>query len=77
MLTLKQLVNQFGENTVLAIRNSDGVSASLVKYTQEDQGLYNADEDVIDLLSQSSIHDLQHLHQTDELDFFSVLVVDV
>lgn len=77
MLTLKQLVNQFGENTVLAIRNSDGVSASLVKYTQDDQGLYNADEDVIDLLSQSSIHDLQQLHQTDELDFFSVLVVDV
>lgn len=77
MISLNDLVNRFGGDSVLAIRNADGVSASLVKYTQEDQGLYNADEDVIDLLSQSSIHDLQHLHQTDELDFFSVVVVDV
>lgn len=77
MISLNDLVNRFGGDSVLAIRNSDGVTASLVKYTQEDQGLYNPDEDVIDLLSQSSIHDLQQLHQTDELDFFSVLVVDV
>lgn len=77
MISLNDLVNRFGADSVLAIRNADGVSASLVKYTQEDEGLYNADEDVIDLLSQSSIHDLEQLHQTDELDFFSVLVVDV
>lgn len=77
MISLNDLVNRFGADSVLAIRNADGVSASLVKYTQEDQGLYNPDEDVIDLLSQSSIHDLEQLHQTDELDFFSVLVVDV
>lgn len=77
MISLNDLVNRFGGDSVLAIRNADGVSASLVKYTQEDQGLYNPDEDVIDLLSQSSIHDLEQLHQTDELDFFSVVVVDV
>lgn len=77
MISLNDLVKRFGGDSVLGIRNADGVSASLVKYTQEDQGLYSPDEDVINLLSQSSIHDLEQLHQTDELDFFSVVVVDV
>lgn len=77
MISLNDLVNRFGGDSVLAIRNADGVSASLVKYTQEDQGLYNPDEDVVNLLSQSSIHELEGLHQSGDLDFFSVVVVDV
>lgn len=76
MITLAELVNKYGENTVLTIRDKSG-NATLVSYHSQDEGIISPDEDVVNLLSQNSIHDLQQLHQTDELDFFSVLVVDV
>lgn len=76
MITLADLVNKYGENAVLTIRDKSG-NAALVGYHSQDEGLLSPDEDVVHLLSQNSIHELEGLHQSGDLDFFSVVVVDV
>jgi len=76
-MRLNDLVKLYGGDARLALRNADGVTAIPLVYTTADEGVYNQDEDVYDLLSQSSLHDLEQKHQTGALDFFSLVVVDV
>lgn len=76
-MRLNDLVKLYGGDARLALRNSDGVTAIPLVYTTADEGVYNQDEDVYDLLSQSSLHELEQKHQSGCLDFFSLVVVDV
>lgn len=75
-MKLSDMVRLYGPDARLALRNADGVTAIPLVYTTADEGVYNQDEDVYDLLSQNSLHDLEQKHQTDSLDFFSLVVVD-
>ncbi len=76
-MRLNDLVKLYGGDALLALRNAYGVTAIPLVYTTADEGVYNQDEDVYDLLSQNSLHDLEQKHQTGALDFFSLVVVDV
>ena len=75
-MRLNDLVRLYGGDARIALRSADGVTATPLRYTLADEGVYNEDEDVYDLLSQNSLHDLEQKHQTDSLDFFSLVVVD-
>lgn len=76
-MKLNDLVKLYGGDARLALRNADGVTAIPLVYTTADEGVYNQDEDVYDLLSQSSLHELEQKHQSGCLDFFSLVIVDV
>lgn len=76
-IKISDLVNKYGLESILTIRGNDGITALPIKYTIADEGVFNEDEDVYDLLSQNSLHDLEQKHQTDSLDFFSLVVVDM
>lgn len=76
-MKLNDLVKLYGPDARLALRNSDGVTAIPLVYTTADEGVYNQDEDVYDLLSQSSLHELEQKHQSGCLDFFSLVIVDI
>lgn len=76
-MKLSDMVRLYGPDAHLALRNPDGITATPLRYTVSDEGVFNEDEDVYDLLSQNSLHNLEQKHQTDSLDFFSLVVVDV
>jgi len=76
-MRLNDLVRLYGGDARLALRNADGITATPLRYTVADEGVFSEDEDVYDLLSQNSLHDLEQKHQTGALDFFSLVVVDL
>lgn len=76
-MKLSDMIKLYGPEARLALRNPDGVTATPLRYTVADEGAFNEDEDVYDLLSQNSLHDLEQKHQSGALDFFSLVVVDV
>ncbi len=76
-MKLSDMIRLYGPDARLALRNSDGVTAIPLVYTTADEGAFNEDEDVYDLLSQNSLHDLEQKHQSGCLDFFSLVVVDI
>lgn len=76
-MKLSEMINIYGPDARLVLRGDNGISAVSPRYIAEDFGVWDENENVYDLLSQSSLHDLEQKHQTGALDFFSLVVVDV